>query len=487
MDCHSSSWRRWCAVGALTLLIPAARSAPFSIRGPGVNPADFRITTFASGLDYPIGMARLTDGSILVAVSEGASFWNSTGNLLRFTDVNRDGVADGPGAVVFTGLPGGQTSLRAAGNLVFVTGQGPDKPISILRVGVTPADPLTLVGRIDINYPAGDWLHPHSALGIRETPGNPGSHDLLFQLGSDMNLATTTRTATISSATIGGATGTLNGDSIHLLTVSDHVTNVTVSGLTRVATGLRNAAGFAFHPVTGDLYFEDNGIDGLINGNEPTSADELNVIPAGAVGGSVEDFGFPTSYSTYRTGTLVGGSGIQPLVAFQPLPNPLTGSESEGPNDIAFAPRGFPGGLNHGIFVGFHGRFNFGGLANEENPLVYVDLDTFQYFHFIGNDEPGIGHLDGLMSTEDSLFVADLASSGNVNNGAGLGAIYQIKSLARPTVSSRKIGNAIEIIWTHGILQEADDLAGNWTNLPTATSPHSVDLDQPARFFRVEN
>jgi len=485
---HPCNHRGLClGVAAAALLDLAPYAAPFSVQGPAVNPADFRVTTFASGLDYPIGMARLADGSLLVAVSEGTSFWNSTGTVLRFVDADRDGVADGPGAVVFTGLPGGQTSLRAMDRLVFVTGQGEGKPVSILRTGAVPSDSLTLAGQISINYPTGGWLHPHSALGLRRTPGKPGSYDLLFQLGSDENMAVTTRTAAISSDSIAGATGTLNGDSIYLLTVSDQVTNVVASNLTRVASGLRNPAGFAFHPVTGDLYFEDNGIDGLVNANEPTSADELNMIPAAAIGGASADFGFPASYTAYRTGAVVGGGGIQPLVAFQPLPDPFTGSESEGPNDIAFAPRGFPAGLNQGVFVGFHGRFNSGGLANEENPLVYVDLATLQYFHFIGNAEPGLGHLDGLLTTDDSLFVADLASSGNLNNGGGLGAIYQIKSLLRPTLSFNRTGAILELNWSHGVLQEGAEPAGPWTNLTTATSPHAIDLDRPARFYRIEN
>jgi sugar lactone lactonase YvrE len=47
---------------------PAA--AQLTIGGdPRVNPADFRITTFASGLNFPNGMAILPDGSLLVATS----------------------------------------------------------------------------------------------------------------------------------------------------------------------------------------------------------------------------------------------------------------------------------------------------------------------------------------------------------------------------------------------------------------------------------
>ena len=113
------------------------------------------------------------------------------------------------------------------------------------------------------------------------------------------------------------------------------------------------------------------------------------------------------------------------MIAFQPIPPP-NGNESEGPAEIAFAPSGFPDGLNDGVFVGFHGQSQLAGLSNEENPLVYVNLTNQTYFHFIEVDEPGIGHLDGLLATEDSLFVADLSSNGSLGNGAGFGRIYQI-------------------------------------------------------------
>jgi glucose/arabinose dehydrogenase len=52
-----------------------------------------------------------------------------------------------------------------------------------------------------------------------------------------------------------------------MLTLEDHGTNVTATNLIRIASGVRNPAGFAFHPATGDLYFQDNGIDGGGRGN----------------------------------------------------------------------------------------------------------------------------------------------------------------------------------------------------------------------------
>ncbi len=466
-------------------------AAPFQLKGPGVNADDFRVTTFATNLDFPVGMAQLADGSLLVAVSQGNGFGNSTGQILRLTDTNHNGIADGPGTVLFTGLPGGQTSLRMFGQLLFVTGQGSGKPISILRAGAAPDAQLSLVGKININYPSGGWYHPHSALGIRPTPAKPESCDLLFQLGSDKNIGVTTRTASISSTDIPGANGTIQGESIYTLTITDNLTNVVATNLTQIARGLRNPAGFAFHPATGDLYFEDNGIDGLVNANEPLSADELNIIPLAQLGnGTIPNFGFPENYTEYRTGTVIGGAGVQPLVAFQPLPNPSNGSESEGPNDIAFAPPGFPAALSNGILVGFHGKWALAGVANEENPLVYVDLTTTNYFHFIGNDEPNIGHLDGLLSTRDSLFAADITSTGNIDSGGKTGVIYQIKSLVS-RISFQIVDNKLELSWTSGVLQSTGSLPGPWSDVPEAAGlfSYSVELDpgQPEIYYQTKS
>src|ERR1051326_360714 len=464
--------------------VPGA--VPFVVQGVGVNSNDFRITVFASGLDFPLGMAKLSDGSLLVGVSQGPNLFNSTGKLLRFVDVNDDGVADGPGTVLYSGvLPGTQTDVRLAGNLVFVTGQ--TKPITVLRVGASPGSPLSLVGRFGIGYST-SWYHPNSGLAVRDTPGRTNAYDVLFQLGSDSNYGVTTRTLPLTNSNIPGASGTLHGDSVYMLTLEDHGTNVTATNLIHIASGLRNPAGFAFHPTTGDLYFQDNGIDGFVDANEPVSADELNFIARTNLGASVPYFGFPTNYTEYRTGKTVGGAGIQPLIAFQPLQDPFTGHESEGANNIVFAPPAFPDGLNTGTFLGFHGRFNLGGTNNEENPIVYADPSSGAYFHFIEGQQPGIGHLDGLLATRDSLFVADLVSTGDTGNGSGACIIYQIKCLAtpkRPTLGLRLVGSQTELRWDRGALQEAAEVAGPWNNVREAFSPYLLQQSAPRRFYRT--
>ena len=419
-----------CIVYLVVSLLASSVMAQFSIQGTGVNPDDFEITTFASGLNFPIGMAELSDGSILTAVSNGTSFWsNAGGSLIRLIDTDHDGVADQQSTMVSNVPFGGLTTVRVAGDLVFTTGQGAGKPIQIYRMGATPSDPFTAVGSITINYQNQGWLHPHSALAAREVPGTPGqrNYELYFQLGSKTNFDDTTAELRMDSTI--GVRQLIAGDAIHRVSLTDDGNTVTGAEVTEIATGLRNAAGFDFHPHTGDFYLQDNGIDGLVDANEPHSADELNVIPASDLGNSVADFGFPSTYTQYRTNTVVGDVGIQPLAAYQPI----DGEEGEGPNDIAFAPPQFPAALRNGVFVGMHGKFSLGGLANEENPLIYTDATDGSYFHFIGNDEADVGHLNGLLSTQDSLFVADMSPGGGLgNSNSQSGKIYKIRSRLSP-------------------------------------------------------
>lgn len=165
---------------------------PFAVGGdPIVNPADFRVTTFASGLNYPKGLMTLSDGSILVAVNNpnagSTSFYNSTGQLLRFTDANGDGVADGSGQVLYNGLPGGVTAIHRAGEFILATSSATgSERISVLRVGAIASAALTLVGSINFAFPS-PWEHTSFASVVRPTPGQSGDYDVIFNIGSRYN------------------------------------------------------------------------------------------------------------------------------------------------------------------------------------------------------------------------------------------------------------------------------------------------------------
>jgi glucose/arabinose dehydrogenase len=412
----------------IALVAPRITLGQFTLQGPGVVPGDFRVTTFATGLNFPVGMTDLPDGSVLVAISNGFSFSNSTsGSLVRLVDTDSDGVANIKQTLVSNVSGGKLTSVRRAGNLIAVTGQGTTGPISFYRLGASPSDPLAYAGQLDLTYSISSWSHKATSLAFRETPGDTDEYELYFQVGSERNFAKSTRTVELSGTL--GLTATLAGDAIHRVKISDNGSSLTATQQTQIATGLRNPSGLMFHAPTGDLFIGENGIDGTDGTNEPISADELNRIPVDQLGSSIVDFGFPNTYEQYRTGTRIGTSGTSPLVTFQPIPMP-NGSESEGVNEIAFVPPSFPVALRGGIIAGFHGRFNIGGLANEENPVVFVDVGTGARFEIIGNHESAVGHLDGFLSTNDTLYISEMSPSGALDStGPNTGRIYAIRSL----------------------------------------------------------
>src|SRR6266496_4021556 len=113
----------WVGVGLIlsTLASNLLATPPFQLASdPRIDPSQFRVTTFASGLPYTTAMQRLSDGSMLVAVNDptGGKYYASTGKLLRLTDTNNDGVADDAGTYLNTGLAGAIVQMRQAGDLL---------------------------------------------------------------------------------------------------------------------------------------------------------------------------------------------------------------------------------------------------------------------------------------------------------------------------------------------------------------------------------
>jgi len=386
---------------------------------PRVEQANLEVTVFADALPYPLGMVELEDGSLLVGTSlpTGGGLFDSTGELVRLVDADADGVASAPGDVVASGLPGTITAVQRIDDLIYTISIGtPASRITLLRLGPTPADPLETIGEIAIvtDPPA---EHGSYALAVRPDPANRDRHDLFFNAGALSN-DSVGATVTLS----GLATGTSHDATLNRLSVDTSGATPIFSDLTVVATGLRNAASIAFDPVTGDLWLEDNGIDTPEIRIEALSADELNRIEATAIDGEAEDFGFPAAYVDYQTGEPIGAGGVPPEVAF----TPLNGQENEGPMQIAFLPSGLLPGLDRAIVVGFHGQWDLVGLNNEENPLLVADLTSGDLFPLVSNDDPNVGHLDGLLATSDALYVADLSGRGSLAGVESSGVIYRI-------------------------------------------------------------
>ncbi|MEM0915328.1 MAG: hypothetical protein AAGK09_12055 [Planctomycetota bacterium] len=400
---------------------------------PLVQPDRFQVTEFATGLNFPLGMTTLPDGSVLVATTvkttPAGQFYSvdGRGQILRFTDVNNDGIADGAGQVVADNLPGGLTGLERRGDLVFATSSEPGKEaIHVFTPGVAASDPLVAVKTLDFDFPTGT-LHSSNALATRDKPGSPGVVEVFFNVASAFDNVDSTDPVGLSDGD--GLNASLDADSVYSLAVeldtSGPTPTANVSDVTKIAAGLRNASGLAFVPDTGDLYLVDNAI------NNPKSREELNVVPAGDLGSVVPDFGFADDY-TLIDGTVVnpGGSSID-----QPISTLVTDDDeiAISPVDIAVASDPFADILGEGLFIGFHGDFNGAGLDNETNPVGFYSLVDGEFIEFIGDDLAGIGHPDGLLIDGEHLYISDL-NDGSLFGGPRNGAIYRVTALPATVV-----------------------------------------------------
>lgn len=370
---------------AIFLSFLAVGATPI-IGGPGVSPADFRITRFASGFAYPYSMQRLTDGSLLVSTHRITTFYDSVGSLVRLVDTDSDGIADSS-SVLNADLQGFLTAVRQHDDLLFVGATNYTPSITLMRAGAAPSDPYTALGSIHFaSTPT--WLHPTMSIALRDTPGEPGKIDMVFNVGSQKDSVASTVPVTVT----GLIDATLDADSIYMVTVDNTGAAPVFGSPKKIAEGIRNAAGMAFDSKTGDLYFVDNGID------VPQSADELNRLPLADIGVNLLDFGFPDCFVDYATGLPVGDC-VHPIQAFLPI-SPT--QRSEGAAGLTFAPPGFPSNLRDGIFVGFHGG------TTEENPVVFWDRSKGSFFHFITPGQKALGRLDQFVAHGKSLWISDI-------------------------------------------------------------------------------
>lgn len=421
--------RAWFFCAALSAQL--ALASPILSTNPAI-PANMHITTFATGVNYPYGLCMLPDGSLLAATSRpsagGSSPFASDTQILRYLDVDGNGIADGPPTVAYDNGPFGPTTgLAGVGNIIaFASGTGTGSQIQIMRAEangtLTPLNSITF-------QQDGDWWHNSHTVAMRAVNGQPNTYELLFSVGSQNNDTPSTLDVPVTNL----INTTLKAESVYQLRFDVNGNTVTAGALTQIANGLRNPFGIGYAP-NGDIYIAENGMD-IFPGQNQLSSDELNRVTAAQVGTTVVNFGFPNHYIQAYTGIEVSSGGTLPILAFLPQ----GGIRSEGVAGLSLAPTGFPSTLNTGVFVAFHGVGNTGGLNNNENPLIYVDLSTNQYFHFLEGQQQGLAHIDSLYASSNALFIADFDTVGTLDT-LGSGAIYRIS--ADPVADTPEPGTA---------------------------------------------
>jgi glucose/arabinose dehydrogenase len=215
---------------------PAVGSRPFRIEELRTPPG-FEVTVYASGISTPRHMAFGPNGVLYVA----------TRHFDRVVAVPRAGET----VIVLQGL-NGPHSLAFRGTDLYVA---QDNGILLFRDATPPDLIIRSEARRIADLPS-DGGHGSRTIGV-----SPGGQ-LFATAGSSCNLCNEAdpRRAAMMRYELDGS-----GGGVH-------------------ARGLRNTVGFAWHPVTGELWGVENGADGL---GEDQPPEEINIIVAGG------DYGWP--------------------------------------------------------------------------------------------------------------------------------------------------------------------------------------------------
>lgn len=151
------------------------------------------------------------------------------------------------------------------------------------------------------------------------------------------------------------------------------------SKLEQVAKGVRNTVGITFHPVTGELWFTDNGRDAL---GDKFPGDELNVLKKPG-----QDFGFPFCFASNVTDPTFGKTTdcnapefTKPVIDLGPHVASLGLTFYTGST--------FPAKYQNAIFIAEHGSWNSSRKVGYRLSIVEETLSpagpaTYTYRPFI--------------------------------------------------------------------------------------------------------
>jgi Raf kinase inhibitor-like YbhB/YbcL family protein len=351
-------------------------------------PAGFSVTVFARELKNARVVVVSPNGNVYVSRRD-------QGDVVLLTDTNGDGRADEPFRIV-AHRPGAHGLAIGNGKLYIAT-------VKEIFSGAILSDgsigPLTmLVGDLpDLGQ------HPNRTLAF-------GPDGMLY----------------VSNGSTCNACNEANPEAATLLRVTPDGTSRTI-----FASGLRNTIGFDWHPITGELWGMDNGIDFLGDEVQP---EELNKIERG------KQYGWPHIWgggSEYPQSTPPGDISKKSWKA-QSTPMVLGYDAHSAPMQLVFCRGGtFPREYIGDAFVTLRGSWNRAKASGYEIVRVrFVDGQATAVEKFVGGflTDGGKTHIArpmGLAFAKDgALLMADDA------NGVVYRIAYTGNAQTTPLVSA---------------------------------------------------
>ena len=315
-------------------------------------------------------MAFSPDGILFVSMPSRSGLYTgdrSGGTIFALPDRDRDGVADEVTPVI-AGLGNLPHGLAFHDGYLYVAEE--DRVSRYLYLGDGDVGPREMIVE-DLTAGAG---HPSRTIAFG------GPNKMYVSIGSSCNLCEESdrRRAAIMEYSPDGTGGRV------------------------FAKGIRNAVGFVFHPVTGEIWATENGRDSL---GDDVPPDEINIIREG------QDYGWPFCF----------GKRV-PDPAFNDSARCATTAESLHDMQAHSAPLGlrfidsplFPEEWQGDLLVAYHGSWNRSESTGYKIVRMTVDgskivaEEDFIYGWLLGSGSSAGRPVDLIFGPEDgALYISD--------------------------------------------------------------------------------
>lgn len=340
-------------------------------------PKGFEINIYAKLNVMPRMMAFDTEGNLFVSSSKA-------NQIIMLSDNNHDGLAEPP--VIVSNELDAPNGLTFLGNTLLVANQ--NGVVKLTKENNTWSKPSALIS----NLASGG----HTVKTIKIGPDN----HLYINVGSSCNVcieSDPTRATILRYTLEGKPAGALS-------IVGQH------SSLPPIwAKGLRNAQGFAWHPVTGEMFATNNGADmrsatkgGQINDELPP--EHINQISRG------KHYGWPHCWGNQVTDPNFAGPEN---FCQQTTPPAITLTSHSTPIGITFLNNShFPSEFKQDAIVALHGSWNREQLSgyklvhikfHDGKPIEAVDFVT----GWLNNNKAWGRPVDVAVGPDGALYVSD--------------------------------------------------------------------------------